>query len=239
MMEQKIKVNIYGDSIMRGTVIDESLRYRATISRLLAELSDEYALDFKNRAHFGLTVERGEELLERDLATGLDCEYALVEFGGNDCSFLWDEVAQDPALDHQPNTAVLNFEQTITEMVEKLQGARVTPILMTLPPVDSERHLHFIGKDDTGRRNILQWLGDTHMIYRFHELYSRTIADVARKTGAILVDVRKRFLDKHNLKELVGMDGIHLSEKGYRLVCEAFADFIRSHRRNPGQLVFD
>lgn len=239
-MAEKIKVTIYGDSIMRGTVLeDETQRYRPTIAGILAELDEEYQLEFKNRAHFGITAPRGAELLERDLKRGLDCEYAVIEFGGNDCSFLWEEVAEDPDYDHQPNTAVQQFGETLTAMVEKLQAAGVTPILMTLPPVDSERHLHFIGKNDAGRRNILQWLGDAHMIYRFHELYSRTIEKVARHTGAILVDVRQRFLDKHNLKELLGQDGIHLSEKGYRLICEAFSDFIRAHRSEPARLLYE
>lgn len=238
-MSEKVKVAIYGDSIMRGTVLDETMRYRSTVSTLLKELDDVYRLEFKNRAHFGITAPRGAELLERDLKKGLDCEYAVVEFGGNDCSFLWDEVAEDPGFDHQPNTLVPQFEETLAAMVERLRGAGVTPVLMTLPPVDSDRHLYFIGKNDKGRQNILQWLGDAHMIYRFHELYSRTIEKVAHDTGAILVDVRKRFLDKHNLKELLGEDGIHLSEKGYRMIGEAFSDFIRARRNEPARLVYE
>lgn len=238
-MSEKIKVNIYGDSIMRATVLDDTNRYRATVAGILEELDDSYQIDFKNRAHFGITCTRGADLLERDLQKGLDCEYAVVEFGGNDCSFTWDEVAKDPDFDHQPNTAVEDYKNTLTAMVGKLRDAGATPILMTLPPVDADRHLHFIGKDDTGRRNILQWLGDAHMIYRFHELYSRTVEQVARATGAILVDVRGRFLDKHNLKELLGEDGIHLSEKGYRMIGEAFSDFIHAHRNEPARLVYE
>lgn len=238
-MQDKVKVVIYGDSIMRATVLDDSNRYRATISDILERLDGEYQIAFKNRAHFGITCTRGADLLERDLKKGLDCDYAVVEFGGNDCSFLWEEVARDPDYDHQPNTAVQTFGETLTAMVEKLRGAGVTPILMTLPPVDAERHLYFIGRDDIGRKNILQWLGDAHMIYRFHELYSRTVEAVARATGAILVDVRGRFLDKHNLKELLGEDGIHLSEKGYEIIGETFSDFIRAHRTEPPRLVYE
>lgn len=238
-LQEKIKVVIYGDSIMRATVLDDTNRYRATISGILDRLDEAYQIDFKNRAHFGITCTRGADLLERDLQKGLECDYAVVEFGGNDCSFLWEEVAEDPDYDHQPNTAVQTFGETLTAMVEKLQAAGVPPILMTLPPVDAERHLHFIGRDDTGRRNILQWLGDAHMIYRFHELYSRTIEKVARRTGTILVDVRGRFLDKHNLKELLGEDGIHLSEAGYKIIGETFADFIEAHRTQPPRLVYE
>lgn len=232
-------VNMYGDSLLRGTVIDENMRYHATIPQLLEKLGDKFGLLFKNRAHFGSTITRGDGVLQKDLNNGLGCGYALVEFGGNDCSFAWDEVAADPFADHKPFTSLESFKETLTGMVQKLEAEPVTPVLMTLPPLDAERHLQFIGKTEAARKNILQWLGDVQMIYRFHELYSLAVAQVAKQTKAILVDVRQRFLGRHDLRSLVGLDGIHLSEKGYGIMAQAFADFIQARRTQPPRLVYE
>ena len=229
---ENYKINIYGDSIMRGTVIDENKRYHSTIGGLLDWLNGCFGLIFKNKARFGITIDKGERILKNDLESGLDCDFALVEFGGNDCSFLWQEVGADPARDHQPFTRLDAFEETCLEMVTSIQRAGAEPVLMTLPPLDAEKHLAFIsGEEDKKRRNILQWLGDVQMIYRFHELYSGTIVKIADRTGALLVDVRSRFLDKHNLRDLVGADGVHPTAKGYQLICDAFADFIAARRK--------
>jgi len=237
-MNEKIQAVIYGDSLMRATVIDDTMRYHSTIGMWLARLS-RFGIEFKNRAHFGVTIEKGKTLLQKDLLKGAEYDYAVLEYGGNDCSFAWEEVATDPAADHQPFTTPERFRDICTEMVGTLKDAEITPVLVTLPPLDAERHLEFIGKTEQGRSNILKWLGDAQMIYRFHEMYSNIIEKVAKQTGSILVDVRHRFLSKHNLRDLVGLDGVHLSPAGYWVYQQAFADFIKVHRKNPSRLVFE
>ncbi|MDL2218721.1 SGNH/GDSL hydrolase family protein [Ruminococcaceae bacterium OttesenSCG-928-O06] len=233
-----MKVQLYGDSLMRGTVIEKGERYRSVIGEMLERLGQCFGLCFTSRAHFGSTIEKGWQNLQKDLARGLSCDFAVVEFGGNDCSFDWQAVAEDPAGEHPPFTTPERFEALLGEMATRLQQADVTPVLMTLPPIDATRHLQFIGKTEEGRRNILQWLGDVQMIYRFHELYSNIVAGVAKKTGSILVDVRRRFLDRHDYTALVGSDGVHLTREGYALVCQAFADFVAARRQAPATKVF-
>lgn len=229
-MAENYTVSIYGDSIMRGTVIDENCRYHSTIGGWLAHLGERFSLDFRNKAHFGITVQRGQQLLEKDLKKGLHCDYALLEFGGNDCSFNWEQVGAYPDAEHLPATDPEEFGQRLMVMALQVRQNGATPVLMTLPPLDAERHLNFISRE-SDREGILRWLGDVHMIYRFHELYSSAITRVAKVTRSLLVDVRSAFLDKHNLRELVGEDGVHPSPKGYKLICSVFDDFITQRRK--------
>lgn len=237
-MEQQTRVNIYGDSIMRGTIIDEAARYHATISTYLKGLQQRFGLLFKSRAKFGVTIQKGRQLVEKDLVQGLDCEFAVLEYGGNDCSFDWEAVAKNPAGIHLPHTNIDDFKRHYTELCEALCLGGATPVLVNLPPIDAERHLHFIGRDEQARKNILQWLGDVQMIYRFHEMYSAAIEQVARATQTLFVDVRSRFLHRHDMSRLVGMDGVHLNSAGYGILAEAFADFVDAHRKDPDRLVF-
>lgn len=229
-MAEIIKVNIYGDSIMRGTVIDENSRYHSVMNSHLEQLQGQHNIEFRNRARFGITVEKGFEILKKDLERGLDCDYAVLEFGGNDCSFLWQDIAKDPKQNHQPLTPRESFASVLAQMVEMVKAAGITPVLVTLPPIDAQRHLQHIGKTDEERQNILQWLGDANMIYRFHEMYSRTVEGIAAKAQTLLVDVRMNFLDRHDLTELIGQDGVHPSTKGYELYIKAFTDFIHAQR---------
>lgn len=216
---------IYGDSLMKGTVPTGPSRYKFTVGEYLDRLFDLFSLNILNRAKFGAPVTKGAALLKQDLARSITGRYTLLEYGGNDCNFDWTAVSADPDGEHNPKTPLAAFLDTLSFMADSLLRAGSRPVLMTLPPIDAERYLDTICSDprcDRGR--ILHWLGDANMIYRYHELYSSSIADLALAKGLPLVDVRRRFLDKHNYRSLISSDGIHPSREGYSILFAAFRD---------------
>ena len=83
-----MKVQIYGDSIMKAVIVDENFKYRPLAKGLLAELEEKTGVQAVNRAHFGYTSEKGQAVLRRDLEKGLDCQAALLEFGGFTLEFI-------------------------------------------------------------------------------------------------------------------------------------------------------
>ena len=223
-----MKVQIYGDSIMKAVLVDENYKYRAIARDLLEQLRQETGVETVNRAHFGYTVDKGQAVLERDLRKGLDCQYALLEFGGNDCDFNWSEVAQAPDGEHFPHTPLQQFLDTIESMVNALKGAGVKPVLMSLPPLDAQRYLDFIGRLGNNTQNILHWLGDVQMIYRFQEMYSDHVSRLSARLNVPLLDVRTRFLCRRDYGRLIARDGIHLTEEGYGLLFDEIRQTIQA-----------
>lgn len=234
-MPSPTTIAVYGDSLLRGTIIDDSLHYHATVKELMPAFEQAVGASVRNRARFGCTIEKGAAFLQQDLSEGLRCDYALIEFGGNDCSFDWQAVSDDPSAPHQPFTPLQAFEQTCRSMVASLKSHGITPVLMTLPPIDALRHFAFISRGKNAD-NILRFLGDEHMIYRFHELYSSTLASVAAATGSLLVKVRESFLRRHDANQLVGLDGIHLRREGYEQVFTALREFALNRRAAASSL---
>jgi lysophospholipase L1-like esterase len=215
---------VYGDSLMKGTVIDEGYRYHAIASEEIRLFEDAFQIKVENRARFGITIEKGKRILERDIETEPPSTYALIEFGGNDCNFNWRQVSDEPEREHKPFTVLSKFEEGYRFMLEKLRSFGTIPVLMTLPPIDAEKYFTFICRgNDSGR--ILKWLGDVHRIYRFQELYSNVITKVAISTGTALIDIRGAFLAKRDCRELIGLDGIHLNREGYALLFETIRNF--------------
>lgn len=214
---------IYGDSLMKGTVPSDLSHYRFTVGLYLKKIADQFSLQVLNRAKFGASIAKGEALLRQDLARDITGQYTLVEYGGNDCNFNWAEVSANPDGDHQPRTALSTFLDTLDGMTDDLLRAGSQPVLMTLPPIDAEKYLNCICTDARCVKDrILHWLGDTSMIYRYHEMYSSAISNLAARKQLPLVDVRSLFLDKHNYSDLISEDGIHPSEAGYSIVYSAF-----------------
>lgn len=216
---------IYGDSLMKGTVPSGSARYKFTISQYLDKIMDTFSLKVLNRAKFGAPVTKGAALLQQDLDRNITGRYTLLEYGGNDCNFDWAAVSAAPDSEHQPKTPLSVFLSTLEGMVDALLRAGSQPVLMTLPPIDAEKYLNSICSNvNCIRENILRWLGDTSMIYRYHEMYSGSISNLATRKNLPLVDVRTLFLDKHNYRDLISEDGIHPSDKGYSIIYSAFQD---------------
>lgn len=213
-----MRLQIYGDSIMKAVVVDENFKYKSLSRSILEKLQQQTGLDAVNRAHFGYTSEKGQAILQRDLENGLDCQFALLEFGGNDCDYNWAEVAADPDGEHLPQTALQTFLDNLRSMAQSLLSHGVQPILMTLPPLDAQKYLDFIGRLGSDKAAVLHWLGDVQMIYRWQEMYSAAISRLAIQLNLPLADVRSRFLSRRDYQSLIARDGIHLTEAGYQLV---------------------
>lgn len=224
-MTNSADICIYGDSLMKGTIPADTVRYRFTIGEYLDKLRELFSLKILNRAKFGAPITKGAALLRQDLERSISGRYTLLEYGGNDCNFDWAAISAAPEAEHQPKTPLCVFLNTLEGMVDSLLRAGSQPVLMTLPPIDAEKYLNTICSNvNCLRENILHWLGDTSMIYRYHEMYSGAISNLAARRGLALVDVRTLFLDKHNYRELISGDGIHPTEKGYSIIYSAFRD---------------
>ena len=215
------RLYVFGDSILRGVVWDETAR-RYRFSKTL-DLSEACApIKVTNRSKFGCTIDRGISIVMDTLKRGEKMKYAIVEFGGNDCDFNWARVSEAPDIPHIPNTELARFKLLYQDAVHALMYRGVKPILMTLPPLDASRYLNWITKNGLSKERIMQFLGDTQRIYRFQELYSNAVASVAIKMNCALVDVRSAFLSSWDFTQLMCADGIHPNAEGQKVILDEF-----------------
>ena len=221
-------VYIYGDSLLKATVPDEELKYHFHLPEIMARYPSD-RVQVTNRAKMGATVSKGLSLVEHDAARGLDADYALICYGGNDSDFDWAAIDADPEADHRPNTELPEFADTLHETLDALRQGGVQPVMMTLPPIDGERYLDFLCRDNLRRDRILDWLGEPQMIYRHQELYADTAAEIALRENIPLIPVRQTFLRNHRLSQLIAADGIHLTVPGYEQLFDTLADWVKKN----------
>ncbi len=231
------QIQIYGDSIMKGILLDaQSKRYYPMPEQTAKLFKEEFAVEINNRSKFGCTIQKGHEQLEKALEKGLSCDMVLLEYGGNDSDFNWEEVAASPEAEHKPHTPIQLFEHIYRRMIAELKEHGIIPIVMSLPPIDGEKYLKWITRNGLSEQNILRFLGDVQMIYRFQEMYSLMATRIACECGALFVDVRSSFLDKHNYKNLICEDGIHPNENGHQLIQQTLVSFAQNHLKNQAHL---
>ncbi len=229
-MNKGYNLDIFGDSIMKGVLLDDSTqRYVLSSCSPSAEFAKETNVDVNNRSVFGCTVTKGSKLVSSAIEKGkMGEDLVLIEYGGNDCNYNWKDISEQPDIFHDPVTPLKLFEKLYSELIESVKSVGATPIIMSLPPIDAQKYFNWITKDGLSAANILKWLGDVQMIYRFQELYSNAISKIAYKTNSLFIDVRSYFLDKHNYGELLCSDGIHPNSEGQKLITQAMTDFYKT-----------
>ena len=213
---------ILGDSIAKGVVFDaQRNRYTIANNNLGKQLAEMYDCSVTNLSKFGCTVTDGLARFEKQKDALQDCRTVLMNFGGNDSDFLWQEISAAPDELHKPKTPIDIFEQTYLNLIERVRKCGFTPVLLNLPPVDHTRYFAWISRE-LNADNILKWLGGTsEFIYRWHEQYSVAVHKIAQAANVKLIDIRSVFLERRDYCNYLNDDGIHPNEKGYDLIASA------------------
>ena len=215
------KISLFGDSLLRGVILDENKAYRYSKSIDWQNIEKQLRCELDNRSRMGCTIGKGEAMLQTYLQK-TEPDVVVLEYGGNDCDFDWADVAERPLEAHLPFTEITAFCNKLEEMITLLESKNIRPILMTLPPINAEKYLNWITRDGKDRNGIMEFLGDVERIYRFQERYSNAIEKIAHKRNVELVDVRDAFLDQRDYVQLMCEDGIHPNPKGQELIVGAF-----------------
>jgi lysophospholipase L1-like esterase len=224
------KILVVGDSLSKGVVYDEQKhKYTIIHDSFFNLLAETINAEMINASRFGSTVTQGKKHLESKLEK-YDPDIVVIEFGGNDCDFLWDDIARDPSLDHIPKTPLDIFESHINAMVDFVLANGKKPVLSTLPPLYADNYFQWFTHCDKEKGlRVLKWLKDVWRIYWWHERYSNCIQYIAKERDIACIDVRRAFLKRKEFNEFICSDGIHPNRAGHRLIFEEVIHYIKEH----------
>lgn len=222
------RVVVCGDSISAGVVYDEAeSRYVKSKDTFVFQMQQSLNCAVTNLSRFGNTISTALPRLFRDMKRERP-DAVVIELGGNDCDYKWDQIAEDPAAEHLPATDIAVFESELKKCSGWLKEQGIQPVFTTLPPLDPERYFNWVSKNNAeAAKNILRWLGSVSRIYWWHERYNSAIVKAARNTGAAVIDLRGAFLGTVDFRRYLCRDGIHPNKDGHRLICGAISEFLR------------
>ena len=209
---------LWGDSIGKGVIYDENRRRYCLAKDRCTALLTSAGLPLEAHARMGATVRDGyADFCETVTQPG---GVAVIEFGGNDRDLDWDAVAASPELAHDGKTPLPEFRALLGMFVEAARQRQLTPLLVTPPPLVSQRYFAWVSHGRDAER-IEQYLGDVEHIYRWQERYAQAVRDVAGELHVPLFDLRQVFLDQPHLPALYCLDGIHPTPAGQELIARA------------------
>lgn len=219
---------LYGDSIARGVIYDEDKeKYIVSDESFPALLQGKLKGVINNAARFGNTLIRAIGKLPNDVLRK-NPDIVIIEFGGNDCDYDWEQVASNPSGIHVPKTDFNVFQKLMKSLIETLEKSGITPVLLNLPPIDADRYFKWISKNSTVMgENILKWLGSVSKIYWWQERYNSAISTIANETKTRLIDIRSTFLNHTDYREFLCIDGIHPNKHGHKIIAEKIFDYVK------------
>ena len=217
---------IFGDSIMKGVIYSEERRRHTLLSagvRPLNALMHEKGITLENRARFGATSQTVLHDAQKILSAPQEDTTVLFGFGGNDSDHDWHAISSDPEGQYGPVSTPRQLTETCLDCIRLAKDAGCRVMAANLVPIDAEKYFRWISRENDPE-NLLRWLGDVSMLYRWHEEYSDCITEICRRENVPMVDLRKPFLLSHRFKTLLCADGIHPTAAGYALVDRAIAE---------------
>lgn len=204
-MTGSVRIVAFGDSITNGVGlvgVTEEQTFRDIVRRDLAERLGVPA-EVVNAGVNGDIVTLAVERLDRDVVNRKP-DLVTIMFGGNEAGFYRPETN---GFADTPRVSLDQFKATVAKMVDRLQAAGITVVLMTCPPM-TERywgmHLEPYQK---------------HGINFLVKDYARAMRDVARKKGVELVDVYRAFEEKPERLDYFP-DGLHPDRRGHRVIAD-------------------
>lgn len=240
MRGSSMKIICFGDSLTRGvSYVKGRLRilknnYPAFLQMFMAENQKDQEISHAEVVNKGVFNDTSDLLLarlEKDVIQE-NPDYVIIGIGGNDCDFPWKEVAEKPTEEHQARIPLGRYASNLRELISKLNSTGITPILTTLPPLDPARYYQTISK--RFGTEVCQWICKVGGIASWHSSYNRTVKNIAEDMDVLLIDVRNAIKKTGHLKDLISEDGIHLTEKGYKVMAsEIYQKIIHIHEHHP------
>ena len=231
------QITAFGDSIMRGIILDrksatQTPRYTLLDENFSTRCSNQLGLTINNHGRFGNTTRHALRDLERRSDQVAASEYVVMEFGGNDCDFRWQEIADAPDKEHQPLTPLRSFAACYHELIAGVQRLGSQPVLLSLPPIVSESYFEAVtgSMDERQRKNVFDWLGGSlDNINRWHEMYNLELFKLANLLKTPIIDITSPFLRDRHHSNLFCDDGIHPNAAGHRLIAETICCYAQHY----------
>lgn len=222
------EIYAFGDSVLKGIVLEKD-KYKVCKNRFSNICENVLNVVIENKAKFGSTILIGEKSFEKnvEIFDNPNVEYVILEFGGNDCDFKWNEIASNPTIEHYPNIEINEFAKMYTEIIHFIKNKNKKPVLLSLPPIDAQKYINRLSKE-LNKENILKWMNNNpYFLTNWHERYNIEVFKLAINNNISIIDITSKFLEHKDYSIFLCEDGIHPNEEGHKLISEAIQEHIK------------
>ena len=208
-MKKSLRIVAFGDSITNGMSpagMKETDTFRDIARR---ELSEKIGakVEVVNAGINGDIVTLAIERLKRDVLDRKP-DIVTIMFGGNEAGFYRPETN---GFADTPRVSRDEFKAALNKIVDRIQAARITVVLMTCPPM-TERYWGM--KLEPYQKHGINFLVKD---------YAQAMRDVAEEKRVELIDVYRAFQQKPKTLDYFP-DGLHPDARGHRVIADLLVE---------------
>ena len=224
------KITVFGDSIGKGIFTDGG-KLEILRSSAVSLFEEEYDVKTDNRSVYGQSLQKlfSRKIIDKYIE-GIDereKNVVVIELGGNDADFKWEEVAASPKEKHSSKTDIGEFSSIYGRYIRMLKEKNVKVVACTIVPISSKRFFeNVIGKIADKNRVLEFFNGDYNTIHRHQETFNNEILKNSYRYGADVIDLRKKFLLSTEFEDMMCKDGIHPNAKGQMEIFSAVKEYL-------------
>lgn len=224
LRNMKKNVVLLGDSIGRGVVLVNE-RYTLLKEGVAEICAEKLRLNLQNFSKMGSTVERGQQVLSQREDAIAAADITVLEFGGNDSDFYWQQIAERPREAHEPRTPIARFVEVYRSMIQRVRELGSQPVMISLPLMDGERFISFQTRDMSApeRQNVYDWLGHVERVRNYHDMYNLELFRLAAAERVQIIDITTPFLLSCDYQANLCADGIHPNAAGHKMMADWIA----------------
>lgn len=214
------KITVIGDSILKGAITGTESGHLFDIieENSLSIACKNLNIELNNQSVFGNIITKGQRRLNKEIEKGIIGDLAIIESGGNDCDYDWGTVCATPTEEHSQRVPLPDFIKTLDEMITSCRSNKITPLVMTMPPLVEDRWFNHICKN-YNKESVNTFLKEIpDVLYRNHEIYNLHILKYCYSKNVQFVDMRLAFLESKDYRNLMCLDGIHPNPDGYKFM---------------------
>jgi hypothetical protein len=102
---------ILGDSISKGILFDSiKEKYMLYNDSFVKKIYRLYPENVISKTQFGATIRHAYKYINEKVKIS-EFDYIIMEYGGNDCDFNWNEIADNPYKEHKPKMEKKSYYQ--------------------------------------------------------------------------------------------------------------------------------
>ena len=217
---------MFGDSIMRGVMPDESWNYHSSDAIGFDEMQKTYNINFVTYAMPTFTSDRVNMWMRQTLESQQLPDTAFLECGGNDCDYDWKSIREGKCdFEHRHRNSLSDFESNYESMIRFLQDKGVEVVCVITPPIPVDSYLRHLMDSGIDKTVMDKYVSSPEQMKAEFAEYAEAMIRLAHKYGCRILNLRERFLELDDLSPYYSMDGMHPNEFGYGLIRQDFEKF--------------
>lgn len=217
----KKKVYLFGDSLMKAVMPDESGMYHSSDAIGFSEMEKKYHFELSNFAMPTFTTSQILFYMKNVMNNKDLPDFVLLEGGGNDCDHDWSRFASTNGDELVNRVSIEQFEENLRAMAQFWREKGVPCMYIITPPIDMNRFFCHLQKDEKFLA-LKDKFPDVNLMEQEYEHYKDVMYKIIDEYNMKKIDLTHCFDSVDHISSVYSSDGMHPNEKGYEMFREAF-----------------